>query len=126
MKKLVSFATFIAFAVIAHADISLPKHDTLADKLGRGFANVAGAPNEILDSILSVTQEEGTMAGYSKGVVQGVYRGITDIGHGIFDLATGPIPVGPYFSYQSWKRSPNDSSVVQTYPPAMINVDYLF
>ncbi len=126
MKKIVSFATFIAFAMIAHADLSMPKQDTLADKLGRGFGNIAGAPNEIIDSILSVTQEQGPIAGYTKGVLQGSYRMVTDIGHGFFDVLTGPLPVGPYYSYQSWKQAPHNSSLVQEYPPSMINVDYLF
>ncbi len=127
MKKLLSFATFIALAMITHADISLPKETTLADKLGRGLGNIIGAPGEVIDSYLQVTQEQGPIAGITKGLLfQGGYRMITDIGHGFYDLATGPLPVGPYYSYQSWKKPANNSSLVQEYPPSIINTDYLF
>ncbi len=126
MKKLVSFATFLAFALLAHADISLPKQDTLADKLGRGLGNIIGAPGEIIDSYLEVTQEKGPIAGLTKGLFQGTYRMGTDLGHGFYDLLTGPLPVGPYYSYQSWKQAPHNSSLVQEYPPSIINTDYLF
>ncbi len=117
MKKL----TIALFALIVgtslHADISMPKKDNFYDKFGRGVANIATAPTEILDSIYYYNETEGGTVGFCKGITQGVSRTLMDIGHGTFDIVTAPLPVGPYFSYRTWKSRPWNSMVVNDYPP---------
>lgn len=124
MKKMLLALVLAALTWTAQADISLPKEDTLYDKLGRGFGNIIGAPNNILDSYFTTAESEGAMAGVGKGLTQGLSRTIMDIGNGVFELATAPLPVGPYFTYQSWKKSPWNSSVVNEYPPDQFVTPY--
>ncbi|SDT97598.1 putative exosortase-associated protein, TIGR04073 family [Verrucomicrobium sp. GAS474] len=99
------------------ADISMPKKETLYDKVGRGFANIALAPTEILDSMFTLNELEGPTVAWTKGLVQGTGRTVSDIGLGVVDLATGPLPVGPGASYRTLKQHPADSMIVNPYPP---------
>lgn len=124
MKKLIVAFTFIAMTWVAQADISLPKQDTFYDKAGRGLGNIIGAVNNITDSYFSTAESEGPIAAVGKGVVQGASRMAMDIAYGTFELATAPFPIGPYFTYQSWKQHPWNSSIVQEYPPSDIVTPY--
>ncbi|MES2307753.1 MAG: exosortase system-associated protein, TIGR04073 family [Verrucomicrobiota bacterium] len=126
MKKFIAVAIFTAFTWVAQADISLPVQKTIYDKIGRGVANVVAAPVEIVDSICEVTEAEGPIAGWTKGPTQGVARTFMDVGLGFFDLLTAPLPVGPYFTYQTWKQHPYNSTIVQDYPPSDFLACYRF
>ena len=99
------------------ADISMPKKETLYDKVGRGLANIALAPTEILDSMFVTNELEGPTVAWSKGLVQGTGRAVSDIGLGVVDVVTGPVPVGPGFSYRTLKQPPAGSMIVDPYPP---------
>jgi putative exosortase-associated protein (TIGR04073 family) len=126
MKKLIAIAIFTAFTWVAQADISLPQQQTMYDKVGRGFGNMLAAPVNIVDSISEVTANEGPLAGWTKGTVQGVSRTFMDFGHGVFEVVTGPVPVGPYFSYQTWKQHPYNKTSVNEYPPSDLLDCYRF
>jgi putative exosortase-associated protein (TIGR04073 family) len=119
MKRLLLLLTLSFTMVAARADIQMPQGDNFYDKLGRGIANVAFAPAEILDSHYTLTQQEGGTVGFCKGfLVQGPSRMVQDIGLGIFDIVTAPFPLHPGESYATFKMAPYDSMVVRDYPPA--------
>lgn len=120
MKRILVLALLLATPQIAaRADISMPVQDSFYDKLGRGIANVAFSPSEMLDSHYGMIDTEGTTVAFSKGfLVQGVSRMVMDIGHGVFDIITSPFPTQDYYSYRSMKTPPYDSMVVNDYPPA--------
>ena len=99
------------------ADISMPKKETLYDKVGRGFANIILAPTEIVDSMFTLNELEGPTVAWTKGIVQGTGRALSDIGLGAVDVVSAPFPVGPGGSYRTLKQAPADSMVVNPYPP---------
>jgi putative exosortase-associated protein (TIGR04073 family) len=114
MKPLLPLLALTVSLTIAQADLTMPKSENFYDKAGRGLANIAMAPAEILDSHYSVLEEEGPTAGFFKGmVVQGPSRMIMDIGMGIYEVITSPFP-----PYQSLKLKSYDAGVVNEYPPS--------
>lgn len=118
MKAIVLTVALLATISLARADISLPKKDNFYDKAGRGFANIVYAPAEFFDSTYSLLQTDGPTVAFSKGIVQGAGRTLSDIALGMFDVATAPLPIGPGFTYETYKSAPWDSMVVNEYPPA--------
>ena len=106
----------------SRADISMPIRDSFYDKMGRGIADVAFSPSEMLDSQYGMIDTEGNTVAFCKGfVVQGVSRMTMDIGHGIFEVVTSPFPTP---DYRSLKCPPYDSMVVNDYPPADLKYWY--
>lgn len=122
MKQLVVLALLLGVSSLAvRADISMPVKDSFYDKLGRGIADLAFSPSELLDSQYSMIGTEGDTVAFCKGfLVQGVSRMIMDMGHGIFEITTSPFPTNNG-SYISQKLPPYDSMVVNDYPPADLN-----
>ena len=57
-------------------------------KLGRGVANIATAPLELLRTPTLVSQRDGYLAGISVGVVQGAWRAIQRAAVGAFEVVT--------------------------------------
>ncbi|MDE1170322.1 MAG: exosortase system-associated protein, TIGR04073 family [Verrucomicrobium sp.] len=112
-----ALALVLGGLTLARADISMPLKDNFYDKMGRGIANIAWAPAEIFDSMYSLNELEGPTVAWSKGLVQGTSRVVQDIGLGVVDVATSPLPIGPGVSYQGFKQPAYDSMVVQDYPP---------
>lgn len=97
----------------------MPVRDSFYDKLGRGLADIVFSPSELLDSQYGMIETEGATTAFCKGfVVQGTSRMIMDIGQGIFEVVTSPIPTRTYNSYGSQKLPPYDSMVVNAYPPS--------
>ncbi len=123
MKRILALAILLFVPQITtHADISMPVRDTFYDKLGRGLANIAVSPSELLDSQFGMIDTEGTTVAFTKGfVVQGTSRMIQDIGMGVFEVLTSPFPTQNFHSYRSQKLPPYDSMVVNDYPPADLN-----
>jgi putative exosortase-associated protein (TIGR04073 family) len=113
MKKLLLLASVLAFAGLAHADLSMPKKPNFYDKAGRGLANVILAPAHLFDSPYSLLQEEGPTVSVTKGFVQGTSRAVMDTAHGIYELITAPFP-----PYESLKLPAYDSAQQNPYPPA--------
>ncbi|HEY0258156.1 MAG TPA: hypothetical protein VGC39_11980 [Candidatus Methylacidiphilales bacterium] len=120
MKRILALAILLLAPMITtHADISMPVRDTFYDKLGRGIADVAFSPSELLDSQYGMIDTEGTTTAFCKGfLVQGVSRMGMDIGMGVFEVFTSPFPTQDFHSYRSQKMAPYDSMVVNCYPPA--------
>lgn len=72
------------------------------DKLGRGIANVAFSPLELLIRPYDVTNEQGEIAGLTTGVIEGVVFTVCRIGVGVTDIVTFPFP------WPGHKDDPND------------------
>lgn len=119
MKRLLALAALLAMASLsARADISMPVKDSFYDKLGRGIADIAFSPSELLDSQYGMIDTEGNTTAFCKGfLVQGISRMIMDMGHGVFEVVTSPFPTNNG-SYRTQKTTPYDSMVVNAYPPA--------
>lgn len=120
MKRILALALLIAAtSLTVRADISMPVRDSFYDKLGRGIADIALSPSELLDSQYGMLDTEGNTVAFTKGfLVQGISRMIMDMGHGVFEITTSPFPTQNYGSYRSHKLPPYDSMVVNEYPPA--------
>src|ERR1700749_3681722 len=105
MKRILALAILLlAPQMTTHADISMPVRDSFYDKLGRGIANIAFSPSELLDSQYGMIDTEGNTVAFCKGfLVQGTSRMIMDIGHGVFDVITSPFPTQNYYSYRTMK-----------------------
>jgi hypothetical protein len=43
---------------------------------------------------------------------------VMDIGDGVAETITSPLPIGPGGTYETFKKAPYDSMVVNDYPPA--------
>jgi putative exosortase-associated protein (TIGR04073 family) len=122
LKRIFVLALLLAApSLAARADISMPVRDTFYDKMGRGIADVAFSPSELLDSQYSMLDTDGATVAFCKGfLVQGVSRMIMDMGQGIFEITTAPFPTNGG-SYTSQKLPPYDSMVVNCYPPSDLN-----
>ena len=120
MKRILALAILlVAPQITTHADISMPVRDSFYDKLGRGLADVALSPTEMLDSQYGMIDTEGNTVAFCKGLlVQGISRMIMDIGTGGFEIVTSPFPTQNFHSYRSQKMPPYDSMVVNAYPPS--------
>jgi putative exosortase-associated protein (TIGR04073 family) len=122
MKRIFALGLLLVAPILAaRADISMPVRDSFYDKLGRGIADVAFSPSELLDSQYSMIGTDGDTVAFCKGfLVQGVSRMIMDMGHGVFEITTAPFPTNNG-SYISQKLPPYDSMVVNDYPPSDLN-----
>jgi putative exosortase-associated protein (TIGR04073 family) len=121
MKRILALALLLAATTTfsVRADISMPVRDSFYDKMGRGIADVAFSPSEMLDSQYGMIDTEGTTVAFCKGfLVQGISRMIMDMGQGVFEIVTSPFPTQTFCSYRSSKLPPYDSMVVNDYPPA--------
>ena len=120
MKRILALTVLLAMTSLTmRADISMPVKDSFYDKLGRGLADLALSPSELLDSQYGMLDTEGNTVAFCKGfVVQGVSRMVMDMGHGVFEIVTSPFPTQNFDSYRSQKMPPYDSMVVNAYPPS--------
>lgn len=62
-------------------------------KLGRGIANVATAPLELIRVPELVSRQDGYIAGMSVGLVQGAWRTVQRMVVGAFEVATFPLEI---------------------------------
>jgi putative exosortase-associated protein (TIGR04073 family) len=126
MKRILALAILLlAPQMTTHADISMPVRDTFYDKLGRGLADIAFSPAEMLDSQYGMIDTEGDTVAFTKGfVTQGISRMVQDMGMGVFEVVTSPFPTQNFHSYRSQKLPPYDSMVVNAYPPADLKYWY--
>jgi putative exosortase-associated protein (TIGR04073 family) len=63
------------------------------EKLGRGIANVAFSPLELLIQPYDVMHEKGNVAALTYGVIKGVVWTVSRIGVGVIDIITFPMPL---------------------------------
>ena len=94
MKSLAISILVCLTAGIALADIQAPPASEYGPtrKLGRGIANVAFAPAEIIDSIAAVNYSNGNEAAWSYGLVRGVGRMVERMRFGVYEVATFRCP----------------------------------
>jgi putative exosortase-associated protein (TIGR04073 family) len=122
MKFVGSLLALAVTASIAFADIQQPPASDYGPtrKLGRGIANIAYGPSEILDSIFAVNYAEGNSAAWSYGLVRGVGRTFARLGYGVYEVATFPFPT-VRGSYRPPYRSdiPWINSGYQEFPPEL-------
>ena len=62
-------------------------------KLGRGIANVAFSPLELLKQPYDVNQKQGAIPAITYGVLRGVCFTVARIGVGVVDIVTFPFPL---------------------------------
>ena len=67
-------------------------------KLGRGVANIIGAPLELIRTPYYVERDDGGFASITVGIVQGVGAAVVRELAGIVETVTFPIPVPKNFS----------------------------
>jgi len=120
MKRILVLALLLVAPMLTtRADISMPVRDSFYDKLGRGLADVVFSMTELPDSQYGMLETEGPTVAFCKGfMVQGVSRMVMDMGHGVWEIVTCPLPTNNFYSYRSQKLPPYDSMVVNDYPPA--------
>ncbi|MBT3286120.1 MAG: exosortase system-associated protein, TIGR04073 family [Victivallales bacterium] len=96
-----NFDTLEAYDFLAGIFTLDPKHDDErldptvirrpARQLGRGFANVVGAPMEIPHTMIQVTDMHGDFAGATTGVAKGLWRFAIRGGVGIMEIVSFPM-----------------------------------
>ena len=65
------------------------------EKLGRGIANVAFSPAELVIQMQEVKNRAGGIAGITYGPLRGVAFTLARIGVGVVDIVTFPFPLPP-------------------------------
>lgn len=117
MKRIVFAVAVLTFAItpLVQADLRMPCKLNFYDYLGRGLANIAWAPAEILDSTHEMTLVEGGTVGYTKGLVQGTSRMVMDVFVGVVEILLSP--VAP--AVNADLKQPNYETLQRdVYPPA--------
>jgi len=87
LRVLVAAMIIMSFAGAACAD------DNMLTKLGRGVANVFTSPLEIPKDIGQTSRDDGPMAGFTVGVLKGVFNTVKRAVVGAFEIVSFPIPV---------------------------------
>ena len=92
LAKMVVAVMLLTTANVAMGMESITESGPL-EKLGRGVANVAFGPLEILIRPYDVTQEKGAIAGITYGVLKGVCYVVAREVVGVIDIATFYMPL---------------------------------
>ncbi|MGC6458564.1 MAG: exosortase system-associated protein, TIGR04073 family [Akkermansiaceae bacterium] len=95
MKNALLILFALGFAVPVQADIHVPpgsKYNSTR-KLGRAVANILYGVIEIPEQIVRKTEDNGSKAGWSNGVVDGTRRTFRRLGYGLYELVTFHCPV---------------------------------
>lgn len=87
-KMLTLFVAVMAMGAVAKAGYM----EDVVRKLGRGVANIAGCPVEVLMNMQAVTEDNGLVAGVTYGTTRGVYHGVTRALVGAFEVVTFVVP----------------------------------
>jgi putative exosortase-affiliated protein, TIGR04073 family len=100
--------TFALGASFALADIQSPPASEYGPtrKLGRGIANIAFGPTELLVAMTEVNYQDGNAAMWSYGIVRGVGRSLARLGFGVYETALFPFPL-----YKGSYRQPYKSDI---------------
>ena len=93
MKKILALMLIITILSISGASYA----DTMLKKLGRGIANIATCPIEIIYRIGEANTEDGPFAAFTWGVINGVYRTALRAVVGVYEVATFPIPFPAHY-----------------------------
>ena len=82
---------------VAHAQSQL-KASGATTKLGRGFVNIVSGWVEIPKRIYQTSQDQGTAAGLTWGLVRGIGYGFVRTAAGFYELFTFPFPAPPDYA----------------------------
>lgn len=96
MKKMLKLvAVALMFAAVVMPASAVDEYDSSGPltKLGRGIANVAFGPLELLKQPYDVNQNMGAIPAVTYGVLRGVCYTIARIGVGVADIITFPMPL---------------------------------
>ena len=88
LKVLCVSAMTLGFAATASADSELTTPGGRLRKLGRGIANIATAPAEIIRTPELVSRRDGYVSAMSVGLVEGTWRTLVRAVTGVFEIAT--------------------------------------
>ena len=97
MGMLCVAAMTVGVSTQAMAETTSPSHaDAILRKLGRGIANVATCPAELIRVPTLVGREDGYLAAMTVGILQGAWQMLMRGGAGIVEVATfyAEIPKG--------------------------------
>jgi len=89
MKKIALFIVFVMLFSVT----SLLFADDALKKLGRGTANVATCPIEIVYRIGEANKESGPFAAVTWGLVNGVWRTVVRAVVGVYEIVSFPVPI---------------------------------
>jgi len=89
-NKLVSLFVIISICIF---HIIPAFSDTPFRKLGRGIANVATCPLEVFKGIQDANKDQGFVAAFTWGILQGVFKCAVRGVVGAYEVVTFPIPV---------------------------------
>ena len=89
------FLVMFMLASVALPSMAVEEYDSSGPltKLGRGIANVAFGPLELLKQPYDVNQNMGAIPGITYGVLRGVCFTIARVCVGVTDIITFPIPL---------------------------------
>ncbi|MFC1576435.1 exosortase system-associated protein, TIGR04073 family [Candidatus Omnitrophota bacterium] len=94
MKKIIALISIGAMLLASGVSFADSQTDQLAmEKLGRGAANLATSPYEVIYRINEVTDEKGSGYGLTWGLGYGIVRTLTRAVVGAYELITFPIPM---------------------------------
>ena len=96
MKKMLKMlAIVLMFAALVMPAAAYDEYETSGPvvKLGRGIANVAFSPLELLKQPYDVGQSMGAIPGITYGVLRGVCYTVARICVGVVDIVTFPMPL---------------------------------
>lgn len=89
MRKVI----FITSIAIIFCISSLSYADTPLKKLGRGVANIVSCPMEIINRVHLANEESGPLAGYTWGLLDGIYRTGLRALTGAYEVISFPFPL---------------------------------
>ena len=86
----------LGLAAPALAGEDAPRTNGMLSKLGRGLANVATCPLELIRMPELIGRKDGMVAGTTVGIVKGLWQGLVRGVTGVFEVATfyAEIPKG--------------------------------
>ena len=89
MKKISVFILMVSIACLTTACYA----GTPLEKLGRGVSNIVTSPFEIFYRIGKANDEKGPFAGFSWGLLDGLFRMGMRAVVGVYEVVTFPIPL---------------------------------
>ncbi|MBU6303001.1 MAG: exosortase system-associated protein, TIGR04073 family [Verrucomicrobia bacterium] len=95
MKKVLAVLLAAGLGTMAVADIQSPPGNkyTPARKLSRALANIFYGPLEVTATFQRTLDEEGNVAAWSHGIVNGLDRAGSRIGYGLYELVNFRTPM---------------------------------
>ena len=92
-KAIKGFMSFMLILAILHMGSPCFAASGPLRKLGRGIANVATGALELPNNVVSVTEEDGYIAGVTYGIIKGLAWSVLRIAVGAYETVTFLIPI---------------------------------